>query len=274
MIKTKVIENDKFYVYGLINPITCLPFYVGKGCGRRSSTHLNTNSKENSFKTAIVKNLYSKDLEPTIVYYAKNLTNNEALNFEKIIISSYGRIRLDENGILTNRCEGGTQPPRITREYINTYLGDEWKLKQSEKKSKRQKGVPKKYNCLANFGETHIRFGKDNGFYGKHHTGEFKERQSKNKKGNTDRLGKKCSNKTKRLVSLNNPNRKTIVTPHGIYSSAENFANTHLNISPEGLHNILKNSDIIITRMRADRCNLFSRLDIGKTPRKLGWYYL
>lgn len=34
-------KENKYYVYALSDPVNIMPFYIGKGCGKRAYTHLN-----------------------------------------------------------------------------------------------------------------------------------------------------------------------------------------------------------------------------------------
>ena len=104
-----------FYIYAYINPITNLPFYIGKGKDDRMYDHLNENSskKENKDKWNIISNLLSNKTPPIIKILEDNITNEElAFNREDYYILTYGRKGIDLNGILTNKTIGGRQPPK------------------------------------------------------------------------------------------------------------------------------------------------------------------
>lgn len=81
------------------------------------------------------------------------------------------------------------------------------------------------------------------------------------------------SEKTKRLVGLNNPKRKSIYTPYGKYTSAEEFAKITNKITANGIRGLLNDCDKIITKRRAERSPLLTLEDVGKTPRELGYFY-
>ena len=157
--------DSEYYVYGLINPFTKVPFYVGKGKDRRVYRHLlNNKNSENKFKDAKIKGIRNKGAEPEIYYYAKNLTESEAYNFEKLIIQTYGRIKLDEDGILTNRCEDN-RPPKITKQYINKVLGldkihrgEEWRANISLSKPNRR-GIITPYGEFLSCGDFYRKIG-------------------------------------------------------------------------------------------------------------------
>jgi hypothetical protein len=83
-----------FYVYEHIRNDTGECFYIGKGCGRRY--------KRSNDRTKWWSNIVNKvGYTPRII--AKNLTNEEANNFEVLIIK-----KCKENGIkLINQTNGG-----------------------------------------------------------------------------------------------------------------------------------------------------------------------
>jgi hypothetical protein len=116
--------------------------------------------------------------------------------------------------------------------------------------------------------------GRNNKLYGwirKKHANKISE-MNIGKIGN--RNGKKQTDKCKALIRFNNPRRKSIMTPFGEYISSEDFANKHKNVTSNGLRNILKEPDKVITKNRQSLSNLFKPEDIGKTPREIGWYFL
>lgn len=96
-----------FYVYALIDPTTNKPFYIGKGSGARIRAHFTPGSlKTNTLKVTKIKSLLSADLKPIAEYVAKNLSEAEAFELERFIISELGRIDLG-TGFLTNHTDGG-----------------------------------------------------------------------------------------------------------------------------------------------------------------------
>lgn len=72
-----------------------------------------------------------------------------------------------------------------------------------------------------------------------------------------------------RFFELNNPNRKDIHTPEGIFLSSEEYANK---ITANGLRNLLKVSNKPITKRRAERCPLLILENISKAPKEIGYY--
>lgn len=95
----------KFYVYQYTNPLTGLPFYIGKGNGSRWRAHLKEtkDDTDNYRKWSVIEGLRKKGLEPIIEKVASGLGEQEAYDLEEQLIIQYGRIGIDANGILTNR---------------------------------------------------------------------------------------------------------------------------------------------------------------------------
>lgn len=99
-----------YYVYQLVDPRTNQPFYIGKGKGNRTLVHFNPSRKhENPRKWAKQEAIINAGLEVGVVKVKENLTEAEALDFEEELIVKYGRLDLDENGILTNRRKRGVE---------------------------------------------------------------------------------------------------------------------------------------------------------------------
>lgn len=98
----------KFYVYYLIDPSTRLPFYVGKGCGKRATAHL----KEAEIKRCKsmvykkIKNLLQKGTPPLVKIRKYFENEQDALNYEIFLISLWGR-RVNKTGRLFNQTIGG-----------------------------------------------------------------------------------------------------------------------------------------------------------------------
>lgn len=122
--------ENKFYVYKLLNPITNLPFYIGKGCDYRCYKHLTETAEntENYKKYCYIKGLRNKGYEPIVEKIKENMLESDAYNLETKLIQHYGRIDIEPNGILTNICLDN-RPPRTI-----------WTEERRKKNSERMKG--------------------------------------------------------------------------------------------------------------------------------------
>ena len=171
-----------YYVYELIDPRVNLPFYVGKGTGNRVYFHLSEQSRvksDNERKFNKIQKIRKDGYEPEIkiVKYFDN--EEDAYNYEEVLIKQYGRIRYDENGILTNICENLRPPSPKGRTYKVMY-GDKWK-EEIEKRRKLQ-----------------IEAG---GYGPKEHTEETKRKISEKSAGkNNPSYGVPCSEERKRKI--------------------------------------------------------------------------
>jgi transposase len=145
------MKND-YYVYGLFAEEVC--FYVGKGREDRKVEHFrdfkNRNKAVNPLMYNKLRSLQEKKITPYIKVFVENVTEEEALEHEKVIIAKYKR-RVD-GGTLCNILLGGNQPPsytelietkgeeevkRIRRQQVKTtaktiYKRNESKIKQFE----------------------------------------------------------------------------------------------------------------------------------------------
>jgi len=113
-----MLENE-YYVYILIDPRTKLPFYVGKGKGRRFKNHqkeyenqlvyfsemYNSPVQVLSLKHFVFHELAESNLEYESQLIA-NLSEEDAFLLEQVLISWFGR-KICGNGILTNLLSGG-----------------------------------------------------------------------------------------------------------------------------------------------------------------------
>jgi hypothetical protein len=109
---------SKHYVYIHRNPITNSIFYIGVGYKRRAW----------SFKWGHSKHYYhyiQKHGLPIVEMYKINLTEDEAYKLEEQLILEYGRVGIDNNGILVNKSSGGKTSAKGNKQYLT----DEWKKK-------------------------------------------------------------------------------------------------------------------------------------------------
>jgi hypothetical protein len=237
-----------YYVYELIDPRVNIPFYVGKGKNDRVYFHLSEKSRaksDNERKFNKIQKIRECGYEPEIkiVKYFDN--EDDAYFYEELLIQKYGRIRYDENGILTNICES-SRPPKLKGRTYKEIYGDNWE-EQIEKRRKVQ-----------------IEAG---GYGPKKHSEETKKKISEKVSGkNNPSYGIPCSEERKRKISERAKERFA----EGFKSSS---SVTYLLISPFGekfevfgeLKKFCKSQNISYATMHA--AILYER----KGPRRNGW---
>lgn len=145
--------DNIYYVYGLIDPRTNLPFYIGKGKDKRYESHFKEThtTTENIHKYNKIKFFLENGYDVPVVKYYDSLSEEEAFTLEEELIRKYGRANIDENGILTNICLSATPP------------SNRGKRHSPETRAKMSGPNPKK-----------ALFGEKNGFFGKSHSEETK----------------------------------------------------------------------------------------------------
>lgn len=116
--------TNSFYSYAYLDPskpgrytsslISFLfrPLYIGKGKKERFIHGIEALSKSKPLLTnrrlyCKLKNLLKKGYDPLVIKLQTNLTSEEALNLEGILIEEFGRLKYDSNGILLNICRKG-----------------------------------------------------------------------------------------------------------------------------------------------------------------------
>lgn len=97
-------ENPVYYVYHLVNPITRVPFYVGKGTRYRCKQHLvdTPETARNKRLNGHIRKLRESGIEPIIIKIKENMMERDAYELEESEIRKYGRIGFEEGGILMN----------------------------------------------------------------------------------------------------------------------------------------------------------------------------
>ena len=103
-----------FYVYQYIDPISNLPFYVGKGSGDRKFVHLNEtlSSTINRRKFYKIQSLRKRGLTPVIIEVGHFENESDAYDLEEKLIQSLGRKGYDPDGILLNISKNSNPPNR------------------------------------------------------------------------------------------------------------------------------------------------------------------
>lgn len=133
-----------YYIYYLMDPRTGLPFYVGKGKGRRAYHHLENRGRQyNDYKIAKIKKIRSLGLEPYIHYPIVDIEDEQtAYYIEEVHTLLYGRKGIEENGILTNRIIGDRSPaslPEVRAKISKTRLAK--KIKASDETRKKMSDI-------------------------------------------------------------------------------------------------------------------------------------
>lgn len=107
---------DIYYVYALIDPVTNLPFYIGKGKNGRMYDHLkNYKNTQNNKKCNKISEIRNKGHEPIAIILFSDLSENEAYLIEEDLIKKLGRENIDNAGILTNN-KIHAWPPTMTED--------------------------------------------------------------------------------------------------------------------------------------------------------------
>lgn len=91
------------YVYEWVRSDLNLPYYIGKGVGRRAY-----NMKRNKYTDSVTKHLNNNNVRIDIRIVAKFLSHKSALDFEIDHLSNWWWLK--EHKILTNQSKGGDGP--------------------------------------------------------------------------------------------------------------------------------------------------------------------
>ena len=114
-----LLEDRRFYIYVYMDPrkpgkykygeyvFDHCPFYIGKGHSKRLYRHIKSyNLRYNMPKHSKIKKLIKLGYRPIILKYLKNLTEQEAFDYEIDMIKIIGR-RDKKLGPLSNLTDGG-----------------------------------------------------------------------------------------------------------------------------------------------------------------------
>jgi hypothetical protein len=109
MRSVKAFERPSgFYVYAYFMPSAELPFYIGKGCGRRLWDHLKPSSikrRDRHLYCRLAKML-KEGVRPEVKVVEESLSGSDAAALEVNLIRRYGRID-NGTGVLVNHTDGG-----------------------------------------------------------------------------------------------------------------------------------------------------------------------
>jgi len=210
---------NSFYVYAYSDQDN-VPFYIGKGSGKRFHVCMHL-SNENPFLKNKIKKIGVGNIK--IHFLHENFTEVEAFQFEKFYINFYGRRDLGK-GTLCNLTDGGEGSSGVI-------CSEETRRKMSEAQKGENNpmyGVHREGKSNPMYGKHHSeetcqkiseaqkgennnmygvhRKGKDAAFYGKKHSKEARQKMSKAKKGkyqgeNNPMYSKHHSEETKRKMS-------------------------------------------------------------------------
>ena len=112
-------KEYKAYVYALINTETDKPFYIGMSSFIYADSLTIENKYWRAYSHFLAYRLNNHYTWNTICYLKRkripietriikeNITKKEAWELEKTLIKKYGRLKIDEDGILTNMTAGG-----------------------------------------------------------------------------------------------------------------------------------------------------------------------
>lgn len=214
-----------FYVYQYIDPISNLPFYVGKGSGDRKFAHLNETleSTINLRKFYKIQSLKKLGLEPVIVEVAHFENESDAYKLEEGLIQLFGRKGYDPDGILLNISKNSNPPNRKGQR-----LSEEQKKKMKGRKLSDEQRANRKGRIPWNKGKKGLTqaWNKNKKLGPK---GPLTE-EAKNKLRQAN-LGKKKSDATRKKMSENMKGRQPWNKGQtGIYKSGKQV----ILVSPDG----------------------------------------
>ena len=106
------IPRSGWYTYGLF--LDGIPFYIGKGSGRRVLNHFQNSYKgSNTWKDSIIEK-YGRDVE--IIIISVHTMEKDAFEMERFLIQSYG-FRTDGGTLVNFTCGGeGTSGIKVREE--------------------------------------------------------------------------------------------------------------------------------------------------------------
>jgi hypothetical protein len=183
-----------YYTYMLVDPRNNLPFYVGKGTGRRCYQHLTEarSGRNNSHKCNVIRKILSLGMEPVIKVVDSGLTEAVAFELEEFLIQELGR-HDKSSGHLTNKTNGGEGASGAIRTHemkrkISAFVTENNPMHRDEVR-------------LKTSGKNHWNYGQPAANLGMKWTDEQRAAQSKRFSGEHHNLfGKPCSEARKAAI--------------------------------------------------------------------------
>ena len=232
------------YVYGEYS-FDYEPFYIGKGSGKRSESHINEAKKINKSNIQINKNnlpninlhkirtiikIYkSTGRWPIVKIINQNITEKESSDTEMLYIKTIGRYNL-KNGPLTNLTDGGEGnsgfivSDKTKKKISNSLKGKKQSFESNKKNSESHKGKSKSLETKLKMSKSKI--GENNPNFGKKHSKQILEKISNSLKGiKNPMFGKKQSKEMRAKVS------KKIINSDGVIFNSIKEASVYYNFS-------------------------------------------
>jgi hypothetical protein len=144
------------YVYTLTDPRNGLPFYVGKGHGKRCEFHLDEAkyyTKRKSKKLNKIRKLMSLGMQPIITKVEENVSDEQAIDFECLLIAEMRDIGIP----LTNMTDGGdgAKGYRHTEEHLK-YVSELFKGRVVSEETKQKMRKPRSEEGRANIAKARL----------------------------------------------------------------------------------------------------------------------
>src|SRR4051812_29505634 len=106
------MEGFNYYVYAYFEPRSDVPFYIGKGRGRRAYNHLGLHRLRMGLGPFYdkLREMHASGIRPCIEILCGDLDEDEAFECERALIDNYGR---SDRGLgpLLNHTDGGRGAP-------------------------------------------------------------------------------------------------------------------------------------------------------------------
>lgn len=118
------MKADRYYVYSWVDPVTNIPFYIGKGTDKRATNFHQSGRCENK-RQKLLKEGYT--IEQIVYIVQDSLTEVQALKLENELINKYKRI--EDGGTLFNYKIGNQKgnkiiDPVVISDIIDMYCND------------------------------------------------------------------------------------------------------------------------------------------------------